>query len=115
MTVNIALDHDGTFSTMPEHWTRAMQVLQEGGATVFCITSRFPNVPILGFPFPVYYTCGQLKWEWAYENGIQVDIWIDDMPSCIGEHPEHRGREPGQAAQRRTIVRQVFAQLTGAG
>jgi len=109
--VNIAIDHDGTFSLLPEVWTKAIALFREAGANVFCITSRFPNVPITGMPVPVFYTCGQPKWEWAYENGVQVDIWIDDMPSCIGDHPELRGREPGQAAQRRAIIKQLFSQL----
>jgi len=111
MTVNIALDHDGTFSLMPEAWTKAIGIFRGLGGNVFCITSRFPNVPITGFPGEVYYTCGQPKWEWAFENGIRVDIWIDDMPSSIGDHPERRGQEPGQAAQRRAIVKSIFSQL----
>lgn len=96
---------------MPEQWTRAIEIFESAGAAVFCITSRFPNVPIVGFPRQVYYTCGQPKWEWAHENGISVDIWIDDMPSCIGDHPERRGQEPGQAAQRRALIKQMFSQL----
>lgn len=109
--VDIALDHDGTFTALPEQWTQAIEIFRAAGANVFCITSRFPNVPIVGFPGHVYYTCGQPKWEWAHENGIHVDIWIDDMPSCIGDHPDRRGQEPGQAVQRREIIRQVFSQL----
>lgn len=106
--MNICVDFDGTFNELPEAWTKAIELFREAGATVFCITSRFPNVPIVGFPGDVYYSCGQPKWEFAFERGLQVDVWVDDIPSCIGEHPEKRGREPGQAMQRREIVRQVF-------
>jgi hypothetical protein len=109
--MNIALDYDGTFAALPIAWKQVVEILRGHGASVFCITSRFPNVPIDGFPGDVFYTCGQQKWEWAYEHGIKVDIWIDDMPNCIGEHPEFRGREPGQAPQRREIVKNIFSQI----
>src|SRR5260370_343200 len=111
MMVNIALDHDGTFTALPQAWTQAIEIFRKSGANVFCITSRFPNVPVVGFPGEVHYTCGQPKWEWAYENGILVDIWIDDWPSCIGEHPERRGQQPPQVEQRRGLIKQIFSQL----
>lgn len=111
MTVNIALDHDGTFTALPNEWTEAIKIFRAAGVNVFCITSRFPNVPIRGFPGEVFYTCGQPKWEWAHDNGVQVDIWIDDWPACIGEHPERRGELPAQAKQRHQIVKQFFSQL----
>lgn len=111
MTINVALDHDGTYSLMPDAWKAAIEIFRTAGANVFCITSRFPNVPIHGFPGEVYYTCGQPKWEWAFENNVHVDIWVDDWPACIGEHPERRGEEPAQAKQRRQIIKQVWPQL----
>src|SRR5277367_5812597 len=103
----IALDNDGTFTAMPEVWTKFVEHARSTGAEVICISSRFPQVPISGFPGKVYYTCGQQKWEWADEHGIKVDIWIDDMPCCIGGPP---GLEPGQAKQRRELIRQIFVQ-----
>ena len=106
--MNIALDYDRTFTLMPNEWTRVIEIFRSAGAEVFCITSRFPNVPITEFPGKVHYTCGQLKWEWAHEHGLNVDIWIDDMPACIGGPP---GIEPGQAGIRRQIIKQVFDQI----
>lgn len=107
----IALDHDGTYTTDPAAWTKCIEIWRAAGFEVICITSRFPNVPLPPLPIPVHYTCGQPKWEWAHEHGMQVDIWIDDWPSCIGEHPERRGQEPPQAAQRRDIIKQIWPQL----
>jgi hypothetical protein len=111
MSARIALDHDGTFTALPEIWIKFIEMVRAAGGEVFCITSRFPNVPINGFPGEVHYTCGQPKWEWAHEHGIHVDIWVDDWPSCIGEHPERRGTEPPQAAQRKYITRQLFDRM----
>ena len=110
MSVRIALDHDGTFTAFPSIWTVFIESVRAAGGEVFCITSRFPNVPINGFPGDVHYTCGQPKAEWAHERGVKVDIWIDDMPSCIGS-PPGMIIEPPQAAQRRQIVSQIFSQL----
>ena len=103
--MRIAIDHDGTFTTNPSMWTAIINLLKANGFDVICITSRFPNVPIHGMPVPVYYTCGQQKWEFAHDKGIEVDIWIDDIPSCIGGPP---GFEPGQAPIRREIVRKFI-------
>ena len=100
----VAIDFDGTFSLNPPAWTEVINTLKMSGAEVICITSRFPNVPISGIPISVYYSCGQPKWEFANERGIAVDVWIDDMPSCIGGPPI----EPGQAKIRRDLMRQVI-------
>lgn len=106
--MKVAIDFDNTFTANPNAWKKVIEILEASGATVICISSRFPNVPIWGIPVPIYYSCGQLKWEFAHERGIEVDIWIDDIPSCIGERPDRRGFEPGQAQMRRDIIRQVF-------
>lgn len=108
--MKVAIDYDNTITTNPEAWLKVIDVLKEFGADVICISSRFPNVPIPKLPVATYYACGQPKWEFAFENGLEVDIWIDDIPSCIGDHPERRGLEPGQAKIRRGLVKQIFDQ-----
>ena len=103
--MKVAMDYDNTFTANPVAWTKVIEVLRAHGTELFCITSRFPNVPINDMPMPVYYTCGQQKWEFAQERGLAVDIWIDDIPSCIGGPPLI---EPGQAKIRRDIVKQII-------
>lgn len=109
--IGVCVDYDHTFTAGKEVWTRVIVTLREAGANVFCITSRFPDFPVNDFPGEVYYACGQLKWEYAHENGLAVHIWIDDHPVTIGEHPERRGQEGPQATQRKQITSQVIAQL----
>lgn len=107
--MRVAIDYDNTFTLDPTGWREIIWMMQTKLVwDVVCISSRFPNVPITDMPVPVYYACGQPKWEFAHERGLEIDIWIDDIPSCIGDHPERRGREPGQAAIRRHIVKQVI-------
>ena len=104
--MRVAIDHDGTFTTNPQVWTAIINMLCENGFDVICITSRFPNVPIVGMPVPVYYSCGQAKWEFATERGLEVNIWIDDIPFTIGGPPVNG--EPPQAKIRRDLIRQVI-------
>jgi hypothetical protein len=104
--MRVAVDYDNTISAHPEAWFKVIEVLKSFGADVVCITSRFPNVPLPQLPIPVYYTCGQPKWEFANEKGIPVDIWVDDIPTCIGGPP--MVGEPGQAPIRRQMMRQFI-------
>jgi hypothetical protein len=104
----ISIDYDGTFTLDPEAWTKAIDIFRRAGFRVICITSRFPNVPIGPFPGEVFYACGAHKWDFAHENGIEVDVWVDDWPAQVGEHPERRGHEWGQLTQRRQMISQIF-------
>lgn len=101
--IGIAIDYDDTFTSAPLVWTTIIEFLRKQGADVFCITLRFPNCPITDFPGVVHYACGQKKWEWAVEHGIDVHIWVDDWPAVIGEHPDRRGLEPPQFKIRRQL------------
>lgn len=109
--MRVAIDYDGTFSANPGAWSAIIDILKSHGADVICITSRFPNAPIR-MPVPVYYTCGQPKWEFACERGISIDIWVDDMPSCIGGPPEI---VPGQVKIRRELVKKFIDSNFNAG
>jgi hypothetical protein len=104
----VAIDHDGTYTTDPVAWTKCIDVLKAAGFEVICISSRFPNVPLPPLPVPVYYACGESKWEFAHRHGLAVDIWIDDCPMQIGEHPDRRGEGWPQREQRNVIANQVI-------
>lgn len=106
---SICIDHDDTYTTDPATWDKIIGLLRDAGHEVFCISLRFPNVPITsGIPCTVYYSCGQHKWDFAAERGMKVDIWIDDWPSIIGEHPDRRGLMPPQYYQRQDLLRQAW-------
>lgn len=107
----IAIDHDGTYTTAPEVWNCIVEKLKASGFEVLCITSRFPDCPLPPLPFPVHYACGEPKWEFAHRNGIRVDIWIDDTPYQIGEHPERRGSDWPQRDVRRDITNSVIDEM----
>lgn len=98
--MNVCIDFDDTITKDPEAWLAIIDFLQKRGHTIFCITLRYPNVPLPKLPIEVYYACGQPKWEFAFEKGLHVDIWIDDWPMVIGEHPERKGLKPPQMMMR---------------
>jgi hypothetical protein len=81
--IGVCIDYDGTFTTNPAVWTTIIELMRANGADVFCITMRFPNMPISGFPGVVHYAAGQPKQEFARERGLKVDIWVDDTPAGI--------------------------------
>jgi len=110
--ITVAIDYDETFTTCRKTWTAVIELLRQSGANVICISARFPNCPIPDFPGQVYYACGQLKGEYAEDNGIKVDVWIDDWPSCIGEVAHRRGVQSPQSVQRRQLFNRMMAGLT---
>ena len=108
----IAIDHDGTYTLAPQLWDEALEVFKRAGFKIVCITSRFPDCPLPpNLPFPVYYACGEPKWEFAHRRGIEVDIWIDDTPYQIGEHPQRRGDGWPQRDIRRQYANHVIDQI----
>jgi hypothetical protein len=109
--MNICIDYDDTFTTDPITWTKIIELLRASGHNVFCISLRFPNVPITGFPGEVYYACGQHKWEFAEAAGLTVDIWIDDWPAIIGDRSDRKGQLPPQYQQRQNILNNLWAQV----
>jgi hypothetical protein len=102
--LGICVDYDDTFTSGPEVWTNIINYLRQCGANVFCITLRFPDFPITDFPGVVHYASGQTKWEFAEENGLQVDIWIDDWPAVIGDRSDRKGQMPPQFYQRQAML-----------
>jgi hypothetical protein len=106
--LGICVDYDDTFTSNPEVWTKIIEIMRAAGANVFCISLRFPNVPIHDFPGEVHYASGQLKWEFAEANGIKVDIWIDDWPAVIGDRGDRRGDLPVQFYMRKLVDKGVL-------
>src|SRR5262252_7188038 len=85
--MGVAIDYDDTFTVCPETWTEVCEVLRQNNARVFCVTSRTPEMKITDFVGEVFYTSGQPKAEYMQAQGVDVHIWIDDMPWLIGMSP----------------------------
>lgn len=81
--LTIAIDYDGTITADPTAFYQVMAELAFAGHRVVICTGRaFP--PTETPPgLPVYCTAGQAKAEYMREQGVRVDIWIDDDPGSI--------------------------------
>lgn len=88
----IALDYDRTYTADKELWDLFIKAAVEKGHKVICLTMRsYPDEKI-EIPFvDVTYTDRKAKKRYADENGIHVDIWIDDRPAWLFEDALPRG------------------------
>ena len=91
--MNISLDFDETYTRDPEMWDLFVALAQSRGHTVYCITAREPNkinkeevYDSIGKQVGEHYclfTGGLAKAKYAYDKGIAIDVWIDDLPSNV--------------------------------
>lgn len=85
----IAIDYDDTISSNIEEWTQIISLFASFGAIVYIVTYRgstqFDDM-VLDIPHvkDTIFTNATAKKQYCEEvAGIQVDIWIDDMPESI--------------------------------
>lgn len=91
--MNLSIDFDDTYTRDPILWDEFITRAQERGHTVYCITAR---EPIKQFKDEVYESIGLLvgkdnclftnamaKAKYAFEKGVFIDVWIDDLPSNV--------------------------------
>jgi hypothetical protein len=97
--MNIAIDFDDTYTRDPHFWDLVISHAIVRKHTVYCVTARAnPNdEEVLGSIGQMvgrkncYFTAMQGKRAYMYANGINIDVWIDDMPDMIvrGIEVEH--------------------------
>ena len=84
----IAVDYDQTFSAAPELFCSFISNARAMGHCIVCATSRTMKNPIpadAGACFDAVLYCGDKpKRQFALEAGIEVAIWVDDLPETIG-------------------------------
>lgn len=88
----IAIDFDDTFTADPTLWSTFIEAAQSRGHKVICITWRrrsFEMTRELEGALPkgveIHSAYGMPKREYARQNNLSVDIWIDDTPEAITE------------------------------
>ncbi len=84
--MNIGFDYDDTFTRDPEGWTEAIAILRKRGHNVLLVTWRSQDElnPLLISLFGVFdgyfATNRQAKEKFMYDQGIRIDVVIDDNP-----------------------------------
>jgi hypothetical protein len=88
---SIALDYDDTFTSDPGLWRMFVAACQARGHTVYIVTARYENnVADIEVNLPgleIMASGGMPKRDFCSSKGIEIDIWIDDMPWLIGDAP----------------------------
>jgi len=99
-TLAFAVDFDGTFTKAPETFRAIISSLKEKGHLVYIVTRR-PTLEVGDWPSysqaeqrrqvefaigdlaPIIFTYGFFKKAYVEEQGIHIDIWIDDDPKGV--------------------------------
>lgn len=82
----IGLDWDNTFTRDTEFWQQFINNARFGCHAVYIVTSRDMDTPIEFIPdgvSGVVYCKYRAKQKVIEEQGIKIDIWIDDDPEFI--------------------------------
>jgi len=89
--MNLALDYDDTYTRDPIFWDSMIGLAQSRGHKVYCITARSTDhkaevldalSTLLGDD-AILFTAGAAKRVYAYSQGIDISVWIDDNPNMI--------------------------------
>lgn len=82
------LDYDNTFTADPKAMQEFIGLMLAHGHRVFITTSRSPDLELENTPLGidgVIYCSFRAKKIVTQEQGIKIDIWIDDDPKWIEE------------------------------
>lgn len=84
----ISLDYDDTYTKDPDLWQAFITLCKSRDIEVVCVTFRYESEtfdmdPRLTERIRVFPTGRRSKKEFMQEQGIEVSIWIDDMPEFI--------------------------------
>lgn len=87
----LGLDYDDTYTRDPSAWTNFIAMMDSAGHDVYLVTWRTPSEAAAMFLTPIarkylrgiYPTSRKAKAKFMAEQGIIVDVWIDDNPSAI--------------------------------
>ena len=78
----IGLDYDGTYTAFPELWDVFIFMCESRDIRIICVTGR-PESQKPKMQIEVICVPSEFKADACRKLGIDVDIWIDDMPGMI--------------------------------
>jgi DNA-binding LacI/PurR family transcriptional regulator len=87
----ISLDFDQTYTRDPELWNEFIGSARKRGYTVYIVTMRY-DMPkeadevrtLLSDKVDgIYFTGRKAKEKFMFDKGIDVSVWVDDMPFFI--------------------------------
>lgn len=91
--MNLALDYDGTITEDFDFWFNFIDLSITHGHSVFIVTARHSEPSgFTGVNVSVICTKGQQKSPFCQSIGINIDVWIDDMPETIPSYADTGGQ-----------------------
>lgn len=88
--MNLSLDYDNTYTRDPHAWNQFITLMRNRGHKVYCVTMRTPGEglqvfhDLTGKVDGIAFTSRQAKKDYMFAQGINIDVWVDDMPLfCI--------------------------------
>ncbi len=89
--MNLSLDFDNTYTRDPAFWNNFVELAVKQGHRVYCVTARrqAQSQEVLETIGSVigrdncYFTSMTAKRSYMFNQGISIDVWIDDMPMFI--------------------------------
>ena len=87
--MNIGLDYDDTYTRDPKMWTAICMLMQTSGHQVYLVSWRTPQESnqeirnLAAFLDGAYFTSRKAKEKYMYDQGIRIDILIDNNPHAI--------------------------------
>jgi hypothetical protein len=86
--MNIAIDYDDTYTACPIMFDEIINTLSCFGHSIYIVTYRdstqFDDIDMEIKHIRDYiFTSGTAKQKYCEDNGLKIDIWIDDSPDAI--------------------------------
>ena len=87
--LNIMIDYDNTYTADVEMWRKIIPIMLDRGHNLYLVTSRSMDTPIelamdfVNWSIPIIYCNYRAKEIVCYEQGIRINIWMDDDPEFI--------------------------------
>lgn len=85
----LSLDYDDTYTRDPILWDIFISNARSRGHTVYVVTMRYEGegsqvIAALNDKVDkIFFTGRKAKYDFMVEQGIMVNVWIDDMPWFI--------------------------------
>jgi hypothetical protein len=87
----VALDYDCTYTNDPATWDKVIAVFRAAGHKVYLVTMRYDNhtdadpvrAALEGKVDGMFFTGHRAKQPFMFKLGINISVWIDDMPGFI--------------------------------
>lgn len=86
-----SLDYDQTYTRDPKMWDSFITLALGQGHTLYVVTMRY-DIPVeadvvrealASKVHGIYFTGRKAKQSFMYQQGISIDVWVDDQPAFV--------------------------------